>query len=106
LTLLSRSIVPGKPPSDFSAIPTGTTTIKVTWSNNSSDWLIHYRLVDDNNVTLQNASLLANKTTNEKILVGLEKFAYYIIWMQSVTPWGYGIGSREILVKTLEEGIV
>ena len=103
--------VPGKPPTNLSVEAISPTSVLIRWTFPSSSYKpiiptsalrILYEL--QRNVTVANIKD-TNVTTGFVVLDKLEKFAWYTVWVKSVTSRGLGVKSECFKIRTLEEGM-
>lgn len=99
--------VPGKPPTNVSVESTTSTAIQVTWlcadchqHNSTIGFLISYKLDSSN----QTVATVVNRTARHFLISALKKFTNYTIHVSSVTARGIGVASKQVSVRTLEDG--
>ncbi|KAJ7375164.1 hypothetical protein OS493_001902 [Desmophyllum pertusum] len=101
--------IPGKPPTNLSVEAISPTSVLIRWKFPSSSYepiiptsalRIFYELQGD--TTVKNIKD-TNATTGFVVLDKLEKFAWYTVWVKSVTSRGLGVESERFKIQTLEE---
>ena len=78
------------------------------WSNHceifqSFGFRVSYQLNNDDSTT-RVQYVDTNTSISHLVINNLEKFEYYVIWLQQLTSHGPGAESQRFQLKTLEEG--